>query len=147
MVITAWDPGETTGYVRLVSVSDSETERCLKAPGRKSAGFVITEYRQIARDDWRDILPLMQGSDRVIIERITVRNSAFNPVGLIVTGAIQWNADKLMIQYKMQTPQILAPIFALKLPIMREVKGPHAKDALAHAISYIGIDIPLSTRF
>lgn len=119
--IVVFDPGGTTG----VAVFD-----------HSSTGYYLV-YTGIF-NLWERVEEFIKCSEYVVCEKITPHKTAFNPVGLRVSGAIEmlaFNYNKRLIY---QVPSLMAAPKHWASKFIKTIKIEHCKDAVAHGLAFIG---------
>lgn len=120
--LVSFDPGGTTGCAILVQADDGFWD--------------IVETCAAPTDD--DVIRIIQPGDIVIYEFIKVFDHHINTIGIEVIGAIKTICKMRGIKPIQRSPGYLQGIRHWPIKIAWKTKGPHQKDALHHAIVYLG---------
>jgi hypothetical protein len=123
-----FDPGETTGFSKLLIDPDEQTITMVEGYEFKRWAGLENIFPKI--EPAKDLL----NPPTVICEQLSAQHPSFRQIGIEVMGAIQLLCDIYTVKLVLQSPAVMDA--ARRLHPMREIKSQHVRDAVHHGIAY-----------
>lgn len=124
--VVAFDPGGTTGYAVVQLVQTTPTR------------WRVLEAGAFPQFDEVETILMRHHPRTVLYETLHVTRPGVRTVGAEVIGAIRYLARFHNMHCLERSPALLQGIRRWPIRIEYPVRGPHALDALHHAIVYVG---------